>query len=84
MIWIPVLLLVLVLVTVTCDFTPYTLSDDDVALLYSDATSDTDNDTAAIFGDSTVTGIVNDADLCDVAAKEQAEELLNQIYNGGK
>jgi hypothetical protein len=49
-----------------------------VKLLYSDTHTDDDS----IFGTSTVTGDFDANELQSSSAKDQAEELLNQIYNG--
>lgn len=73
--------IVIIAIVVTCDFTPYTLTDEEVVLLYSDeTTSDNSNDT--IFGTSTITGEINTNDIMSSDKKQQAEDLLNKIYNG--
>lgn len=76
-----IIVVILIAIAVTCDFTPYTLSEDEVKLLYSDEVEATTDDTS-IFGTSTITGDINTEDISSSSAKAQAEELLNQIYNG--
>lgn len=73
--------IIIIAIVVTCDFTPYTLTDEERALLYSDETNDAkENDT--IFGTSTITGEINTSDVISSDKKQQAEDLLNKIYNG--
>ena len=73
--------LVLVGIAITCDFTPYTLDDDEVALLYSDEHLDV-NENSGVFGNSFAAGQPAEADLQSDDVKNTAEELLNKIYNG--
>lgn len=76
-----VILIVLIAIVVTCDFTPYTLTDKEAALLYSNEKQFSEED-SGIFGTSTVTGEISEGDLSNKSVNQQAEDLLNRIYNG--
>lgn len=76
-----VILIVLIAIVVTCDFTPYTLTDEEAALLYSNEKQFSEED-SGIFGTSTVTGEISEGDLSNKSVNQQAEDLLNRIYNG--
>lgn len=73
----------LVLIVITSDFSALTLSEKDCDLLYvSDNYVEEKNDT--LFGTNTISQEIDESDLIDFDAAKQAEEALNQIYNGGK
>lgn len=79
-----VFFLVVVLIAF-CDFTDLTLSENDVKLLYvTDEVSTEDETNENLFGTSTITQEIDTQDLVDIDVAEQAENALNQIYNGGK
>lgn len=71
--------IVIIAIVITCDFTPYTLTDEETALLYSDEVNEADN---TLFGTSTITGEIDTKDIGNDDRKQQAEDLLNKIYNG--
>lgn len=81
--------LVVVFIIVFLDITPMFMSDDVEKLLYTDQEDSILEETqsqemeASPFGTSTVDGTVNETDISDSEAKKRAEELLNEIYNGG-
>lgn len=69
-----------------CDFSSLTLSEKDTQLLYvtEDNTGVEEETDENLFGTSTITQEIDEQDLIDIDAAKQAEEALNQIYNGGK
>ena len=71
--------IVIIAIVITCDFTPYTLTDEEIALLYSDEVNEADD---TLFGTSTITGEIDTKDIGNDDRKQQAEDLLNKIYNG--
>lgn len=77
-----IIVFLLIGITTTCDFTPYTLTDAEIQLIYNDGKEqDATDNGSSIFGNSTVTKTVNENDILSESAKDQAEELLEQIYN---
>ena len=76
-----ILVIVLIAIAASCDFTPYTLTNEEITLLYNNEDKEEPENTN-VFGDSSVTGKINETDLVNSSAQQQAEELLNKIYNG--
>lgn len=77
-----IIVFLLIGVAATCDFTPYTLTDEEIQLIYNDGKEQNSiNTDSGIFGNSTVTRTVNENDVLSESVKDQAEELLEQIYN---
>lgn len=78
---------VLVTIIITmCDLSSLLLTEKDTALLYVDENyvENDDKNTENLFGTSTISQEIVQEDLVDFDAVKQAEEALNQIYNGGK
>lgn len=78
---------VLVTIIITaCDLSSLLLTEKDTALLYVDENyvENDDENTENLFGTSTISQEIDQEDLVDFDAVKQAEEALNQIYNGGK
>lgn len=75
-----VIIVVLIGIAVTCDFSAYSLTESEIKLLYNDEQNSAEN-TNTVFGDSTKTGVINETDLQSSEITGQAEELLQQIYD---
>lgn len=69
---------------ITCDFSALTLSESDTQLLYVPDNYVEESNNENLFGTNTVSESFKEEDLIDFDAAKQAEEALNQIYNGGK
>lgn len=74
---------ILVLIVITSDFSALTLSEKDCDLLYV-ADNYVEEQNENLFGTNTISQEIDESDLIDFDAAKQAEEALNQIYNGGK
>lgn len=75
------------LIIAVCDLSSLTLTERDTVLLYVDENciENEDSENAEnLFGTSTISQEINQEDLVDFDAVKQAEEALNQIYNGGQ
>ena len=75
-----IIVIILIGIAITCDFSSYSLSDDEIKLLYNNEQNKIDDDNNSVFGDSTRTGVINESDIQSSVAN-QAEELLQQIYD---
>lgn len=71
---------VLITIAASCDFSAYTLSEKDERLLYSDETT-MQKENTSVFGTASITGQINEQDLQASTCKDEAEDILNRIYN---